>query len=44
MEMTKCLLDFHSAKPTRETLKQSFATGNLELIKVIRELLSEAEM
>jgi hypothetical protein len=44
MEMTKCLLDFHSAQPTRETLQQSFATGNPELIRVIRERLSEAEM
>jgi hypothetical protein len=43
VEMTKCLLEFHSARPTRETLKQSISTGNLELIKLMREGLPEAE-
>jgi hypothetical protein len=41
VEMTKYLLEFHSARPTRETLKQSISTGNLELIKLVRERLPE---
>jgi hypothetical protein len=43
-EMTKCLLEFHGAKATRETLKQSISTGNLELFKMVRERLPEAEL
>jgi hypothetical protein len=42
--MTKYLLEFHRARPTRETLKQSISTGNLELIKLMRERLPEAEL
>jgi hypothetical protein len=33
VEMTKYLLEFHRAKPTRETLKQSISIGSFELIK-----------
>jgi hypothetical protein len=44
VEVTKCLLEFHSARPTRETLKQSISTGNLELIKLMRERLMEGEL
>jgi hypothetical protein len=40
VEMTKCLLEFHGAKPTRETLLMAISTGNFELIKMIRERLS----
>jgi hypothetical protein len=43
VEMTKYLLEFHGATPARETLKQSISTGNLELIKLMRERLPEAE-
>jgi hypothetical protein len=43
VEMTKYLLEFHGAKPTRETLKQSLSTGCFELIKLIRERLPGAE-
>jgi hypothetical protein len=43
METTKCLLEFHGARPTRETLKQSLSTGNLELIRLMRERLPETE-
>jgi hypothetical protein len=28
VEMTKCLLEFHSAKPTRDTLKMAISTGS----------------
>jgi hypothetical protein len=44
VEMTKYLLEFHSARPTRETLKQSISTGNLGLIKLMRERLPEGEL
>jgi hypothetical protein len=42
VEMTKYLLEFHRANPTRETLKQSISSGNLELFKMMRERLPEA--
>jgi hypothetical protein len=35
VEVSKCLLEFHGAKPTRETLKMAIAIGNLELIRLI---------
>jgi hypothetical protein len=44
VELTKYLLEFHRARPTRETLKQSISTGNLELIKLMRERLPEDEL
>jgi hypothetical protein len=44
VEMTKYLLEFHHARPTRETLKQSISTGSLELIKLMRERLPEGEL
>jgi hypothetical protein len=43
VELTQCLLEFHGAKATRETLKMAISPGNLELIKVVRERLPEAE-
>jgi hypothetical protein len=43
VEMTKYLLEFHRTKPTRETLKMAFSTGNLELIRRMRERLPEGE-
>jgi hypothetical protein len=42
--MTKYLLEFHRARPTRETLKQSISTGNLELFKMMRERLSKRDL
>jgi hypothetical protein len=42
--MVKYLLEFHRARPTRETLKQSISSGNLELFKLVRERLPEAEL
>jgi hypothetical protein len=44
VEMTKYLLEFLNARPTRETLKQSISTGNLELIKLMRERLPGGEL
>jgi hypothetical protein len=44
VEMTKYLLEFHRANPTRETLKMALSTGNLELIKRVRERLPEGEL
>jgi hypothetical protein len=44
VEMTKYLLEFHSAKPTRGTLKMAISTGSAELIKLMRERLAEAEL
>jgi hypothetical protein len=43
VEMTKYLLEFHGAKPTRETLKMAMSTGSLEMIKLLRERLPEPE-
>jgi hypothetical protein len=42
--MTKYLLEFHRARPTRRSLEQSISTGNLELIKLMRERLPKAEL
>jgi hypothetical protein len=44
VEMTKYLLEFHGAKATRETLKQSISTGNLGMFRMVRERLSEGEL
>jgi hypothetical protein len=44
VEMTKYLLEFHRAMPTRETLKQSISTGSLELFRMMRERLSERDL
>jgi hypothetical protein len=44
VEVTRCLLEFHEATPTRETLKQAISTGNAELIKMMRERLPDAEL
>jgi hypothetical protein len=44
VEMTKYLLEFHRARPTRETLRQSISNGNLELFKMMRERLPEEEL
>jgi hypothetical protein len=35
VEVSKCLLEFHGARPTRETLKMAISSGNLELIRMI---------
>jgi hypothetical protein len=43
VEMAKYQLEFHRARPTRETVKQSISSGNLELFKMMRERLPEAE-
>jgi hypothetical protein len=43
VETTKYMLEFHRAKPTRETLQQSISMGNLELIKLLRERMPESE-
>jgi hypothetical protein len=42
--MTKYLFEFHRAKATRETLKQSISTGNLGMFRMVRERLPEGEL
>jgi hypothetical protein len=42
LEMTKYLLEFHSARPTREALKMAISTGSAELIKMMHERLPES--
>jgi hypothetical protein len=44
VEMTKYLLEFHGAKATRETLKQSISTGNPGMFRMVRERLPEGEL
>jgi hypothetical protein len=44
VEMTKYLLEFHGAKPTREALKMAISSGSLELIRMMRERLPEGEL
>jgi hypothetical protein len=44
VEMTKYLLEFHNARPTRGTLKMAISTGSAELIKLMRERLAETEL
>jgi hypothetical protein len=39
VEVTKCLLEFHGAKPTRETLKMALSSGDLELIRLMWQRL-----
>jgi hypothetical protein len=41
--MAKYLLEFHNAKPARETLIQAASVGSIELIRIMRERLPEAE-
>jgi hypothetical protein len=41
LEMTKCLVLFHRATPTRDALRQSLPTGSFQLIKMRRERLPE---
>jgi hypothetical protein len=43
VEVTKYLFEFHSAKPTQETLKQALSTGRFELIKLVRDRLPESD-
>jgi hypothetical protein len=35
VETSKCLLEFHKATPTRETLMMAISSGNLELIRLM---------
>jgi hypothetical protein len=35
VEVSKYLLEFHGAKPTRETVNQALSTGNAELIRMM---------
>jgi hypothetical protein len=44
VEIVRCLPEFHSAMPTRQTLKQSISAGSSELIKMMRERLPESEL
>jgi hypothetical protein len=44
VEMTKYLFEFHGARATRETLKQSISTGNLGMFRMVRERLPEGEL
>jgi hypothetical protein len=44
VDRTKCLLEFHQAKPTRETLEQSVSTWKLEFTKLMRECSPGAEL
>jgi hypothetical protein len=39
VEVAKFLLEFHGAKPARETLKMALSSGNLELIQVMWQRL-----
>jgi hypothetical protein len=41
VEVTKFLLEFLRAKPTRETLKMALSSGNLELIRICWEVLPD---
>jgi hypothetical protein len=42
--MTKYLFEFHGAKATRETLKQSISTGSLGMFRMVRERLAEGDL
>jgi hypothetical protein len=44
VEMTKYLFEFHRARATRETLKQSISGGNLGMFRMVRERLPEGEL
>jgi hypothetical protein len=44
IEIVKCLLEFHDAKPSRDTLKMAISTGILELIRLIWQRLPEADL
>jgi hypothetical protein len=41
LDVSKYLLEFHGATPTRETLKMAISSGNLELIRLAWERLPE---
>jgi hypothetical protein len=35
VEVSKCLFEFHGARPTRETLKMAISSGTLDLIRLL---------
>jgi hypothetical protein len=43
VEVAKCLLEFHEAKPTRETLKMAPSSGNFELTRICWERLPDEQ-
>jgi hypothetical protein len=44
VKMSRCLVEFHGAKPTRETLKMALSSGKIELIELILERLPKGEL
>jgi hypothetical protein len=42
-EVSKCLLEFYGAKPTRETLMMAISSGNVEMIRLIWARLPEEQ-
>jgi hypothetical protein len=44
VDVVKCLLEFHGARPTRETLKMAISVGNLELVRMMVGRLPESEL
>jgi hypothetical protein len=43
VEVVKSLLEFHEAKPTRETLKMALSSGNFELTRICWERLPDEQ-
>ena len=44
VDVTKCLLEFHRAKPSREALKIAISGGSLELVRLVVGRLPESEL
>jgi hypothetical protein len=43
VDVAKCLLEFHEARPTRETLKMALSSGNFELVRICWERLPDEQ-
>jgi hypothetical protein len=44
VSVSRCLVEFHGAKPTRDTLKMALSSGKIELIELILERVPKSEL
>jgi hypothetical protein len=44
ISVSRCLVGFHGAKPTRETLKMALSSGKIELIEFVLERVPKGEL
>jgi hypothetical protein len=44
VSVSKCLVEFHGANPTRDTLKMALSSGKIELIEFILERVPKNDL